>query len=162
VQGSATTTAYVGRHEANAMAKMRDTDGRIIHRMGDLGYFDPQGRLWYCGRKSHRVVSAEGTLFTECVEGIFNTHPMVHRTALVGVQIDGITTPLLCVELQKTAQSYDHKDLLAELLALGAQQALSSGITRILIHPGFPTDIRHNSKIIREKLTHWAQEKVRR
>ena len=29
--------------------------GRIWHRMGDLGYFDSEGRLWFCGRKAHRV-----------------------------------------------------------------------------------------------------------
>src|SRR3546814_2508347 len=30
---------------------------RIVHRMGDLGYFDADGRLWFCGRKSQRVVT---------------------------------------------------------------------------------------------------------
>ena len=29
--------------------------GTFYHRMGDLGYRDDQGRLWFCGRKSHRV-----------------------------------------------------------------------------------------------------------
>src|SRR5690606_22198119 len=27
-------------------------EARIVHRMGDLGYFDAEGRLWFCGRKS--------------------------------------------------------------------------------------------------------------
>ena len=49
----------------------------VAHRMGDLGYFDDQGRLWFCGRKSHRVVTPEQTYFTEPVEGIFNSHPQV-------------------------------------------------------------------------------------
>ena len=25
--------------------------------MGDAGYFDTEGRLWYCGRKSQRVIT---------------------------------------------------------------------------------------------------------
>ena len=55
------------------------------HRMGDVGYLDEQGRFWYCGRKSQRVETRDGPLFTECVEAVFNTHPDVRRSALVGV-----------------------------------------------------------------------------
>ena len=44
------------------VAKIRETlpDGstRVVHRMGDLGRFDAEGRLWFCGRKSHRVRTA--------------------------------------------------------------------------------------------------------
>ena len=53
--------------------------------MGDLGYLDGDGRLWFCGRKSHRVETAAGTLFTIPCEAVFNAHPDVYRTALVGV-----------------------------------------------------------------------------
>ena len=41
------------------------------------GYIDDRGRLWFCGRKSHRVVTPHGTLFTDMVEPIFNTVPGV-------------------------------------------------------------------------------------
>ena len=46
------------------------------HRMGDVGYRDSLGRIWFCGRKSHRVITPFGTMFTIPVEGIFNTHPI--------------------------------------------------------------------------------------
>ena len=29
--------------------------------MGDVGYVDGEGRLWFCGRKSHRVETADGS-----------------------------------------------------------------------------------------------------
>ena len=44
-----------------------------------------RGRFWYCGRKSQRVETGSGPLFTECVEAVFNTHPDVRRSALVGI-----------------------------------------------------------------------------
>ena len=44
-----------------------------------------RGRIWFCGRKSHRVVLPDETLFTIPCEAIFNTHPEVARSALVGV-----------------------------------------------------------------------------
>ena len=35
---------------------MREADGKLWHRMGDLGYFDREERLWFCGRLAERVV----------------------------------------------------------------------------------------------------------
>jgi acyl-coenzyme A synthetase/AMP-(fatty) acid ligase len=126
--------------------------------MGDLGYFDEQGRLWYCGRKAHRVVTIEQTLFTEMCEGVFNAHPQVRRTALVGVVMGGVSKPVLCVELEKHAGGADRNSIRRELLDLGCKHAHTRSILTILFHRGFPTDIRHNSKIIREELARWAQK----
>ena len=72
--------------------------GTFFHRMGDLGYRDDRGRLWFCGRKSHRVMIGKTTLYTICCEGVFNAHPDVARTALVGVDGPSGTMPVLCVE----------------------------------------------------------------
>lgn len=162
VKGDAATRAYIGRAEANDLAKIQDADGEILHRMGDLGYFDELGRLWYCGRKAHRVVTREQTLFTEMCEGVFNAHPQVYRTALVGVRVDDVTQPAVCVELEKHANSADREAIRRDLLNLARQHSQTRGITFILFHPGFPTDIRHNSKIIREKLSIWAGNRLSR
>ncbi|HTK76099.1 MAG TPA: fatty acid CoA ligase family protein [Gemmataceae bacterium] len=67
----------------------------VWHRMGDVGYLDESGRLWFCGRKAHRVRTANGTLYTIPVEAVFNTHPAVFRTALVGVGAPDRQTPVL-------------------------------------------------------------------
>ena len=130
--------------------------GDIAHRMGDLGYFDEQGRLWFCGRKSHRVITPKGTLFTEPVEGIFNAHSLVFRTALVGVMRSGAMQPVLCVELEADARRTSKAKLTEELLALGAKFDTSRPVQTILFHKAFPVDVRHNSKIFREKLAVWA------
>jgi olefin beta-lactone synthetase len=156
VHGVAVTTKYVGHERNNRLAKIGGEDGKIIHRMGDLGYFDEKGRLWYCGRKSHRVVTPNGTLFTEPVEGIFNAHPAVYRSALVGVEKLGITEAWLWVELNTSAQGADQNRLRAELLEFATSHEMTHPIRNILFHPAFPTDVRHNSKIIREKLAREA------
>ncbi len=120
--------------------------------MGDVGYLDETGRVWMCGRKSHRVITGEGTLFTIPCEGIFNTHPKVFRTALVGVD----NQPVLCVELEADAAKEDRLRLRKELLEIGSRNELTKSIERIHFHPAFPVDIRHNAKIFREKLAVWA------
>lgn len=157
VQGPQVTASYFNRPESTALAKIADPQsGGFFHRMGDLGYRDQQGRIWFCGRKSHRVITAAGTLFTIPCEAVFNTHPSVFRTALVGLGQAGGQTPVLCVELENAAKNLDQGRLRQELLDLGSQAQHTRAIKTILFHPAFPVDIRHNAKIFREKLAVWA------
>ena len=161
VKGAAVTELYVGQEKATLLAKIRDADNAIVHRMGDLGYFDEKGRLWYCGRKSHRVLTATETLFTESVEGIFNSHPQVFRSALVGVVQAGITVPVLWIQMTSDSRAADQNQLRVELLRLAKAHKSTQSIQTILFHPAFPTDIRHNSKIIREKLAELAKKRLK-
>jgi acyl-CoA synthetase (AMP-forming)/AMP-acid ligase II len=154
VLGPTTTEAYFHREAATRLAKIQHGDG-IRHRMGDLGYFDAQGRLWFCGRKAHRVRTAAGELYTLQVEGVFDAHPDVRRTALVGLGPREDQTPVLCVELEAGCKTPFEK-VVEGLRTLGAGHAHTRGITRFLRHEGFPVDIRHNAKIGYEELTEWA------
>ncbi|TRO83787.1 fatty acid CoA ligase family protein [Trichloromonas acetexigens] len=158
VKGPQVTTAYVNRPESTDLAKIADPEGGFYHRMGDLGYRDAEGRLWFCGRKAHRVVTQDATLFTIPCEAIFNTHPQVFRSALVGIGEQGQQRPVICIELEKGVTKSEHPRLRRELLELGARHELTAGIRDLLFHPAFPVDIRHNAKIFREKLAVWAQE----
>lgn len=89
VVGPSATDVYYNRTAETCLAKIHErlADGseRIVHRMGDLGYFDAQRRLWFCGRKTHRVETVQGPLYTEQVEPVFNVIDGVRRTALVGI-----------------------------------------------------------------------------
>lgn len=165
VAGPTATDEYFNRPQATALAKIRETmpDGstRIVHRMGDLGRFDAQGRLWFCGRKSHRVRTALGGLYTEQVEPVFNVHPDVSRTALVGVGEPGAQVPVLCVEMRAGLATSEHARVLDELQRLSLGFVHTARIERYLVHPRFPVDIRHNAKIGREQLAAWATKELR-
>lgn len=151
VKGGNVTREYFNREEATRLAKISDGDG-FWHRMGDLGYTDAEGYLWFCGRKSHRVQLTHRELYSVQCECIFNTHPQVYRTALVGVKNEAV----LCVEVDRDAQRVDEQKLKEELLHMAASHELTHDIRTLLFHPSFPVDIRHNAKIIREKLAVWA------
>jgi olefin beta-lactone synthetase len=161
VSGPVVTAEYFGRPQATALAKMRDPAGRLWHRMGDVGYLDELGRLWFCGRKSHRVVTPGGTLFTIPCEAVFNTVPGIFRTALVGVVRDGVTHPVLCYELDGTP-GRRVADIERDLRAIGQRFEHTRAIQVFLEYPkGFPVDIRHNAKIFREKLARWVDTEMR-
>lgn len=165
VRGPVVTREYYNRPNATKLAKIRDPKtGEVLHRMGDVGYLDDRGRLWFCGRKSHRVVTPHGTLFTDTVEPIFNTVAGVRRTALVGVTRNGVTYPVLCVEFDgsitpKTRQ-WRFTILEQRLREVGVLFGHTCGITTFLEHSSFPVDVRHNSKIFREKLAVWADQQL--
>jgi acyl-CoA synthetase (AMP-forming)/AMP-acid ligase II len=161
--GDQVTTHYYRRDEANQMAKIRDpSTGRVWHRLGDLGYFDEQGRLWFCGRKAHRVQMQDGDLFTINCEGVFNKHPLVARTALVGIGPRGAEKPLLCVEPVRRLSTEEETQLFIDLKKIGESYAHTRNIKLFLTHESFPVDIRHNAKIFREKLKSWAEAQWRK
>ncbi len=158
VRGAVVTREYYARPEQTALAKIRDGD-QTVHRMGDVGRFDAQGRLWMCGRKSHRVVTADRTLFTVPIEELLNQHPQVRRTALVGVGERGKQQPVVLVEREPGGAAGDDV-VLSELRALAGKTPVTAGLDRFEIFPGvFPVDARHNAKIEREKLARWATDR---
>ncbi len=153
VQGPQVTAAYYSRPAADFLAKTLDAEtGALAHRMGDLGYFDAHGRLWFCGRKSHRVATAAGELYTITTEQVFNQHALVHRTALVGRGAAAPLTPVLCVETERPLKRRERRAVEGELLALGRAHPGTRPITTIRFFKALPVDTRHNAKIFREKL----------
>jgi acyl-CoA synthetase (AMP-forming)/AMP-acid ligase II len=159
VKGPVATRQYFRRDAATAGAKIKDADS-FWHRMGDAGYFDDQGRIWFCGRKAHIVFAAEGPMYSVCCEAIFNQHPAIYRSALVGVGIRGQQTPVIVAEPEEgqfPATTADRARLKDELLHLAQANPLTSRIRQILFHPSLPVDTRHNVKINREELAIWAK-----
>jgi olefin beta-lactone synthetase len=159
VHGDNVSKNYFRRPDADSLAKISSNDGTIRHRMGDLGYLDSEGRIWFCGRKTHRVVTSSGDLYSVLAEGVFNQHPDVFRSALAGTGKAPNQVPVICIELSKgfsrTRQALGK--LTRELLETAAKHDNTRQVKTILYHPGFPVDIRHNSKISREKLAIWAE-----
>ncbi len=153
---------YNAPNNANQLAKIADGDD-FWHRMGDLGWLDEQGRLWFCGRKGQRVITKTETLYTLPTEAIFNIHPKVKRTALVGVGEKGDQEAVIIVEPENKDLINDSgkkEALIEELLEMGKHFPHTEKIKFFLLHPEFPVDIRHNAKIFREQLADWAEEEI--
>lgn len=162
VRGAVVTREYFRQPEATRLAKIPDGES-FWHRMGDVGYVNSDGCLWYCGRKSHIVTTPRGRLFTDRCEPIFNEHPRVFRSALVGIGRPPNQRPVIVIEPEPgcfPATEAAANDFRAELRSLAAANRLTCEIDTILFHPSLPVDIRHNVKIFREKLVPWAAKKM--
>lgn len=162
VNGPVVTRQYYGHPQATREAKIPDGD-QLWHRMGDVGYLDQDARLWFCGRKAHIVRTAQGPLYTIPCEAIFNNHPDVYRSALVGIGTAEGQRPVIVVEPEpgRFPQPGPTEDRFrAELLELGRDCDLTRGISTVLFHKALPVDTRHNVKIFREKLAPWAARQL--
>ena len=158
VAGPQVTREYEQEPAHTAAAKIPDGE-RVWHRMGDIVREDGSGRMWFQGRKSHRVETSSGALYPVAIENIFNTHPSVRRSALVGLGRSGAQEPVLTVELVDGVRA--SATLAAEILAHGKRLPAASSVSRVLFHPSFPVDVRHNAKIDRPALARWAAERGR-
>jgi len=162
VRGPVVTSEYVRRSDANALAKI--ADGKTLwHRMGDVGYIDEQSRFWFCGRMAHRLLTPTGPMYTIPCEAIFNAHPKIYRSALVGIGLRGEQIPVIIVQPEEgewPKSTSQRQRLIAELRKLGQANPRTREIAQFLVHRHFPVDIRHNVKIFREQLADWAQRQL--
>jgi len=129
--------------------------GAVWHRLGDCGYLDVDGRLWFCGRKAERVETADGPMFTEPCEQVFRRHPRAVRCALIGLGPRGQQRPAIVIEA-KASDSAQARAWARELRALALQHEHTARINLFYFHPHFPVDVRHNAKIHRLALARWA------
>ncbi|TDW30301.1 alpha/beta fold hydrolase [Cryobacterium psychrophilum] len=128
-------------------------DERRWHRTGDVGHLDGAGRLWVEGRLPHVIVTIAGVVTPVGPEQRIESVPTVSRAAVVGVGEPGTQQLVAVVETSPGAR---RPGLAAESLATAVRASVMVPIAAILVVPHLPTDIRHNSKIDRTLLSHWA------
>ncbi|MCK5542437.1 MAG: AMP-binding protein [Desulfobacterales bacterium] len=159
VKGPLVTEHYFENRKADLFAKIPDSSGEIWHRMGDVAWKDKDGRIWFCGRKNHRVEANGETMFTIPCEAIFNNHEKVYRSALVGVGEKGNQIPVIFVEPFSDIAVKD--EFFNDLTRLAESFSHTKKIKHFFIEKAFPVDIRHNSKIFREKLAVKAKKLIK-
>lgn len=158
VQGLQVTPGYFEMEEETRKAKIIQ-DQKLWHRMGDLGWIDEAGNLWFLGRKGHRVDAHNGTFYSIQMESIFNQHPKIKRTALVKLKSkNGTVFPGLVIE-RHDKETKMTEAFMRELLVLKDSTDFTKEIKQFFLHDNFPVDVRHNIKIDRTKLSSWAQER---
>jgi acyl-CoA synthetase (AMP-forming)/AMP-acid ligase II len=161
VAGPTVTLDYDALPEATAAAKIHAPGGVVFHRLGDLGYLDAEGRLWFVGRKAETVHTARGPLHPARVEPLFESHPEIRRVALVGSGAPGRQRPCLVAEPvnpKLVQDSVECRRLTRDLRQLALLQEHTTQIKTFYFHPSFPVDVRHNAKIHRLALARWVDD----
>ena len=123
------------------------------HRTGDVGHLDAEGRLWIEGRLPHVLTTPRGVLTPVGPEQRVESVDEVARAAVVGVGPAGTQQVVVVVETVLPAR---RPALASERLAAAVRAAAGVPVAAVLVVPGLPTDVRHNSKIDRAGLAAWA------
>ena len=150
VSGAVVTDGYYRMPGATFDARF-DFEGKVFHRMGDLGYFDQDDNLRFMGRKIECIPTPNGPLETERCEPIVNAYDGIYRSALVGIGLGALREPCLVVEpvnkssTRANLEKNIRKDLRKRMPAFAVE--------RIFWENSIPVDSRHNAKIHRLALS---------
>jgi olefin beta-lactone synthetase len=131
------------------------------HRTGDVGHLDADGRLWVEGRLGHVLVTADGVVTPVGIEQSIQNVPGVARAALVGVGPVGTQQAVAVVEtappsLRHTGPARLRGGLAPPEITGAVRRAAGVNLAAVLVVAALPTDVRHNAKIDRPRLAHWA------
>ncbi len=139
VSGPHVNREYYRNPQAVRENKVVESDGTVWHRMGDMGYFDEQNRLWIVGRMHNRVVRDGVALYPVMVEEVAAHQPWVRRAALLG-----LPHPQLGEEAIVAVEASGRPEPDALRLAL---RTAGFEIDRVAVVAKIPVDPRHNAKV---------------
>ncbi|WP_345800487.1 alpha/beta fold hydrolase [Microbacterium sp. AZCO] len=124
------------------------------HRTGDVGHLDAHGRLWVEGRLPHVLVTQAGPIAPVGPEQQVERVSAVRRAAVVGIGPEGLRQAVAVVE---TVPPTRRPGLADPDVTRAVRSSTDLALVAVLAVPRLPTDIRHNSKIDRTRLSHWAE-----
>jgi olefin beta-lactone synthetase len=160
VTGEQVTQKYLNNQHANLISKIKK-ENKIWHRLGDVGYFDSLGRIWFCGRSSHVIKINKQLIYPIKIESIFNNNSMIKRSALIKIITSNKSHLTLIIErYDKSKRLYFNKktNFISQLLKINSCLKKENQITKFFLSKKLPLDRRHNIKIDRIKLSQTYNE----
>ncbi|MBO9041437.1 alpha/beta fold hydrolase [Curtobacterium flaccumfaciens pv. flaccumfaciens] len=123
------------------------------HRTGDVGHLDAAGRIWVEGRLQHVLTTPDGVVTPVGPEQRIEGVDGVGRAGVAGIGPVGTQQVVAVVE---TDPAVRRPGLASPQLAAAVRAAAGVRLAAVLVVPVLPTDIRHNSKVDRTRLSRWA------
>ena len=158
VAGSHVARCYYRDETSTMRIKIRDADGEVWHRTGDLGYLDRENRIWLLGRvrpaaPGHPAPPGRETSHPYRLEPAVDELAPVRRSALVDVARRGKLTRVLAVQPatpRGRLRAGQRSRILGQLSRTITQTGV--GVDAVVFLKKLPLDARHRFKIRREKL----------
>ncbi|MBT1674717.1 alpha/beta fold hydrolase [Curtobacterium aurantiacum] len=123
------------------------------HRTGDVGHLDAAGRVWVEGRLQHVLTTPDGVVTPVGPEQRIEDVDGVGRAGVAGIGPIGTQQVVAVIE---TDPAVRRPGLASPSLAAAVRAAAGVPLAAVLVVPVLPTDIRHNSKVDRTRLSRWA------
>jgi acyl-coenzyme A synthetase/AMP-(fatty) acid ligase/pimeloyl-ACP methyl ester carboxylesterase len=145
------------RYDRLALTELASSRDVGWHRSGDVGHLDANGRIWIEGRLAHILRTADGVVTPVGIEQRVEDVTHVTMAAAVGVGPPG-TQQVVVVVATDPAPG---RAQLAPLTLVDRVRAVAGvDVAAVLAVPALPVDIRHQSKIDRERVAREASERL--
>lgn len=148
---------YYNNTEAFKTTKIKDKEGRVWHRTGDLGYQDSQKNLWIVGRVNNAIERAGEYFFPVRAEILLKRFNFTYRCAFLGLPDEKLgQKTVACVELKadQSVQSFNFESSKKEIQSIFQKNKIP--LDQIHFVKKIPMDPRHHSKVeykvLREEL----------
>ena len=142
VAGEHVCRDYYNNPEAFCRAKIRDTDGTIWHRTGDLARLDDNGFLWMVGRV-HNTIQRDGQyVFPIRAEMVLQKLPFVRQAAYLGLPDTKLKERTVCVVALNTVERPQQRTEIERIM-----KKHDLPVDELHIVDEIPMDPRHHSKV---------------
>jgi acyl-CoA synthetase (AMP-forming)/AMP-acid ligase II/pimeloyl-ACP methyl ester carboxylesterase len=159
VAGEHVCEKYYNDTEAIKRAKIKDHQGRVWHRTGDLGRVDENGNLWIVGRVHNAINRANEYQFPVRAEMVLKKINQVARAAYLGMPDEKLGQACFAVVSLKENLAQESENIKERVLYLMAKNGIP--VDRVIIRSDIPMDPRHHSKVeydvLRKALTEEGQ-----
>lgn len=143
VAGEHVCQGYYNNEEAFSRAKIKDENGVIWHRTGDLGRMDEKGDLWLVGRINNAIDRAGEYVFPVRAEIILKKLPFVEKAAYLGLPDSKLGEKTACVVSTKDNLRDPSYEL--EIRRLFNKNGVP--VDEVIFMETIPLDPRHHSKV---------------
>ena len=143
VTGDHVCRDYYNNEEAFFQTKIRDHEGKVWHRTGDLAYQDQKGYLWVVGRVHNAIERASKYYFPVQAEIILKRIPDVTYGAYLGMPDSKLGEKTVVVLQMKNPEK--KSDALKNLKYLFEKNKIP--VDEIYLVEKIPMDPRHHSKV---------------
>ena len=146
VAGEHVCGGYFNNPQAGVRAKIRDPDGTLYHRTGDLGYLDERGHLWIVGRV-HNAICRDGRwLFPVRAEIALRKLPFARAAAYLGLPDTALGERCVCAVQVGDGEADEPPPVWrSEVERILARNGLPAD--EIHFRADLPMDPRHHSKV---------------
>lgn len=138
---------YYNNPEAFVSTKILDSENRVWHRTGDLGYLDPQKQLWIVGRVNNAIERLGQYHFPVRAEVLLKRMPFSERAAFLGIpDPEKGEATWAVIELKTTNQDPSlFPEYKKEIIRIFEKNQIP--VDQIAFVKSVPMDPRHHSKV---------------
>ena len=149
VAGENVCQEYYKNEDAFSRTKIKDEDGTVWHRTGDLARIDKSGFLWIVGRRHNVIKQGTEYFFPVRPEIILKDLPHIVNAAYLDIEHNNKNSIIVVVTLERKDGAIE-KLCRKKITKVFKKEKLP--LDEIVFMEEIPMDVRHHSKVDYNKL----------